>query len=377
MFRTTRYLFAASSLMIVGAQAAHAEDIVIGQTTDLSSVAGGQMLDFNTGAKLLIDAVNARGGVNGRKVKLVTLDDGYVADKAEKNAEALVAKPEVVALFGTRGSDPTDKVIKVAEKAGIALIAPVNGADAVRESKAVFPVRASYKNEVDGVLKYFSVVPTDVAVIAQDDKFGRPLLHHIEQRVKEPRYANLRLVGSLVFDRKATKLDEQVAKILAMKPRAVIALCNPAACGEFVKEIQERTEKTKGQRPAVAQLSNIDLLAQFQKVGGNGIVGNPFAQVMPDPRRPALQISRDFVQLAKDSGVDVNYRTFEGYVSAAVMVEGLKRAKTLTRQGVREGMESLGSLNVGGISVEYSAAKRVGSTYVELVSLDPQGRLLR
>jgi ABC-type branched-subunit amino acid transport system substrate-binding protein len=168
-----------------------------------------------------------------------------------------------------------------------------------------------------------------------------------------------------------------VAKILAMKPRAVIALCNPAACGEFVKEMQQRTEKTKEQRPAVAQLSNIDLLAQFQKVGGNGIVGNPFAQVMPDPRRPALQISRDFVQLAKDSGVDVNYRTFEGYVSAAVMVEGLKRAKTLTRQGVREGMESLGLLNVGGISVEYSAAKRVGSTYVELVSLDPQGRLLR
>jgi len=81
---------------------------------------------------------------------------------AAANADALVAKPEVLALFGTRGSDPTQAVIKVAEREHIALIAPVNGADAVRESKVVYPVRASYKSEIDGVLRYLDASGGDL-----------------------------------------------------------------------------------------------------------------------------------------------------------------------------------------------------------------------
>jgi branched-chain amino acid transport system substrate-binding protein len=377
MYPTTRLFLTATFMLLTCAQASAAEDIVIGQTTDLSSVTAPQTRDFNAGVKLYLDSVNSRGGVGGRRIKLLSLDDAYAAANATKNAETLVANPAVVALFGTRGSDPTDAVIKVAERERVVLIAPVNGADAVRESKVVFPVRASYKAEVDGILRYFNVVPTDVAVLAQDDKFGRPLLEHIDQRMKEGTYGNVRLVGKVVFDRKATRLDAEVEKILAMRPRAVIALCNPTACGQFVNEIHKRTEAMKAHRPAVAQLSNIDMLAQFKVVGGRGMVGNPFSQVMPNPHRASLPISRDFIAAATDQSVPVNYRSYEGYVSAAVMVEGLRRAKTMTRQGVKDAMESLGEINVGGIPVEYTADRKTGSRLVELVSIDAQGRLLR
>jgi ABC-type branched-subunit amino acid transport system substrate-binding protein len=358
------------------APVAHAEDIVIGQTADLSSVAGGQMRDFNAGAKLYLDAVNARGGIGGRRVSLLTMDDAYVAQTAAKNAEALLAKPEVVALFGTRGSDPTDAVIKVAEREHVALIAPVNGADAVRQSKAVFPVRASYKSEVDGVLRYLDAGGGELVVVAQDDKFGRPLLDYIQQRVQGGSYKNLHLAGSVVLERKATQLLPQVNQVLALKPRSVIALCNPTTCSELVKQLDERTKDNPVLRPTVAQLSNVDMRSQFEKVG-TAVVGNPFVQVMPDPNRPSLQISREFVAAATARNVAVNYRSYEGYVSAAVLVEGLRHAKTISRQGVHDAMESLGSANIGGITVEYTPAKRTGSTYVELVSLDAQGRLLR
>jgi branched-chain amino acid transport system substrate-binding protein len=172
-------------------------------------------------------------------------------------------------------------------------------------------------------------------------------------------------------------VNAEVDKILAMRPRAVIALCNPTTCSEFVNQLHKRTEATKEHRPAVAQLSNVDMLAQYQKVGGRGMVGNPFSQVMPNPHRASLQISRDFVAAAADQGVEVNYRSYEGYVSAAVMVEGLRRAKTVTREGVRDAMERFGEINVGGIPVEYTVDKRTGSRHVELVSIDAQGRLLR
>jgi ABC-type branched-subunit amino acid transport system substrate-binding protein len=370
-------LLAAAFALAASINAQAGDDLVIGQTADLSSVAGSQMRDFNAGAKLFFDAVNERGGIGGRRVSLLTLDDGYVAQAAARNAQALLARPEVLALFGTRGSDPTDAVIKVAEREQVALVAPVNGADAVRQSRVVFPVRASYKAEIDGILRYFSVVPTDVAVIAQDDKFGRPLLEYIRQRVQDPRHAGLRLVGSVAVDRRATQLRDEVDTILEMKPRAVIAVCNPTACSEFLKTLQLRAAQTGQQRPAVAQLSNIDMLAQFQQLGGAGVIGNPFAQVMPDPRRPSLPISRDFIAAAQATQVDVNYRSFEGYVSAAVLVEGLRRAKALTRQGLREALERIGSVSLGGFVVEYTPQRRTGSSLVELVSLDAHGRLLK
>lgn len=374
MATSIRFLFAIAAFALT--LPARAEDIVLGQTADFSSMAGDQMRDFNAGAKLYLDGVNAHGGVGGRHVKLLSMDDAYVGATAGKNAEALVAKPEVVALFGTRGSDPTDAVIKVAEREHIALIAPVNGADAVRESKYVFPVRASYKSEVDGVLKYLEAGGGDLVVVAQDDKFGRPLLQYIEQVMKEGKHKALHLAGDVVIPRKATKLQAELAKVLEMKPRAVIALCNPTTCGEFVKELDDATHDGRMSKPTIAQLSNVDMHAEYAAVG-TAVAGHPFVQVMPDPRRPSLQISRDFVAAAQQASVPVNYRAYEGYVSAAVLMEGLRRAKTLSRQGVRDAMESIGNVNVGGITVEYTPAKRTGSTYVELVSLDGQGRLLR
>jgi len=230
---------------------------------------------------------------------------------------------------------------------------------------------------VDGILKYFNVIATDLAVVVQNDKFGLPLVQYIEQSLKGGKYPNVKLVGSITLDRKATKLDNEAQQILSMRPRAVIGLCNPTTCAELVATLHKQTAASLERRPAIAQLSNIDMLAQFQKVGGTGMVGNPFAQVMPDPRRPVLQISRDFIAAAKEHGVEVNYRSYEGYVSAAVLVEGLRRAKSLTRQGVKDAMEGLGNTSVGGFSVEYTTAKRTGSNCVELVSLDTHGRLLR
>ncbi|MBW8831959.1 MAG: ABC transporter substrate-binding protein [Burkholderiales bacterium] len=378
MHRAIRQMVIAASMLAACALATAADDIVIGQTADLSSVAaGGQTQDFNAGVKLYLDAVNSRGGIAGRRIRLFSLDDAYVAINAAKNAETLAANQSVVALFGSRGSDPTDAVIKVAEREQMALIAPVNGADAVRASKVVFPVRASYKAEVDGVLRYFSLAPTKLAVLVQDDKFGRPLLDYIEQQLKNGKHPNISLVGKVIFDRKATRLDSEVEKIIAMRARAVVALCNPAACSEFVNQLQERTEEMKELRPAVAQLSNIDMLAQYKLVGGSGVLGNPFAQVLPSPYRASLPISRDFTAAATAHKVPINYRSFEGYVSAAVMVEGLRRAKTLTRQGIRDGMEGLGEISIGGIAVKYTATDRTGSRLVDLVSMDSQGRLLR
>jgi ABC-type branched-subunit amino acid transport system substrate-binding protein len=371
-------MLGASVLISTGCCAAAADAIVIGQTAGLTGATAKQMGDFTAGARLLFDTVNARGGINGRLIKLVTLDDGYTAAAAEKNAEQLVANPAVVALFGVRGSDPTRAVIKVVEREKLPLVAPVNGSEAVRDSRWVFPVRASYRTEVDGLLGYFAAGSQKLVVLAQDDSFGKPLASYIAERVKDAKYKNVTIADTVVFDRAAKTFDAEVHKVLAKRPNGVIALCNPAACAGFLSALEKRTQASRELRPVVAQLSVADMAEQFGMVR-SAVAGNPFVQVMPPPENKSLAITRDFsaAAAAAPEKVNVNYSSIEGWVSAAVLVEGLKRAKALTRQGIKDAMESLGLVNVGGLTVEYSPAARVGSRYVDLVSLASDGRAIR
>jgi len=193
-----RILIACSMLAMTCAQAAN--EIRIGQTADFSSVASAQMKDFNAGANAAIAVVNARGGISGQAIKLVSLDDTLNADKAAANARQLIEKHNVMALFGSRGTDPSEAVMKVAEAHHVPLIAPITGADTVRKSKYTFPVRAAYRTEIEGILKHLSITPTRLAVLVQDDKFGNPLATFIDEQVKT--VPSVQVVGKVRFARK-------------------------------------------------------------------------------------------------------------------------------------------------------------------------------
>lgn len=235
-----------------------ADEILIGQTADFSSVAGAQMKEFNAGAMAYISKVNGSGGVKGKQIKLISLDDGYVADTAAQNAKELIYAQKVSALFGIRGTDPTEAVMKVAEAAGVPVIAPVTGADSVRKSPVTFPVRASYRSEIEAMLHHIAFMPTKVALLVQNDKFGLPLASFIEERVAKE-YTGIRIVKKVTFDRKATDLTPQVGGILAEAPSAVIALCNPTSCEAFSKEMLAQTRQSQKPRPTIYQTSISDI----------------------------------------------------------------------------------------------------------------------
>ena len=246
--------------MCIRDSAQAAEDILIGQTADFSSVAGKQMKDFNAGAQAYFDLVNRKGGVKGRPIRLLSKDDAFAADKATANAKELAANGSVVALFGSRGTDPSEAVIKVAEANKLPLIAPITGADSMRESRYVFPVRAGYRDEVRAMLDHISFVPSRLAVLVQDDKFGNPLFTYIDKSLRE-KYRSTRLVSTVRFPRKQTDLRAEASKILETEPNAVIALCNPSSCESFVRSISELAMAQSRPRPTIYQTSISDMYA--------------------------------------------------------------------------------------------------------------------
>jgi len=367
-----RILIACSMLAMTCAQAAN--EIRIGQTADFSSVASAQMKDFNAGANAAIAAVNARGGISGQAIKLISLDDTLNADKAAANARQLIEKHNVMALFGSRGTDPSEAVMKVAEAHHVPLIAPITGADTVRKSKYTFPVRAAYRTEIEGILKHLSITPTRLAVLVQDDKFGNPLATFIDEQVKT--VPSVQVVGKVRFARKETNLHTHAEAILATTPTAVLALCNPASCQAFTKEILAMTTNTGRPRPTIYQSSISDIYADYAKLGPAAVQGNAFAQVFPDPNRSFSQLNKDYKAAMTQAKATVNYRSFEGYVSARVLIEALKRANGASSSAVFDALESMDSFDLGGFTVRYSARLHDGSSYFDLVTMDKTGRLV-
>jgi branched-chain amino acid transport system substrate-binding protein len=353
-----------------------ANEIKIGQTADFSSVASAQMKDFNAGANAAISAVNQSGGIRGQAIKLISLDDTLNADKAGANARQLVDKEGVVALFGSRGTDPTEAVMKVADATGVPLIAPISGADTVRKSKYTFPVRASYRTEIEGIIKHLSNVPTRLGVLVQDDKFGNPLADFISAQVKKT--PSIQLVSVARFARKETNLHAQADSILGNTPTAVIMLCNPASCQAFTREVLAMTTNTGRPRPTLYQTSIADIYADFAKLGPDAVQGNAFAQVFPDPNRAFTAINKDYkAAMARSKVTTINYRSFEGYVSARVLIEALKRAHSMSSAGVFESLEGMeGGLDLGGFGVRYSPRLHEGGSFFDLVTMDRTGRLV-
>lgn len=368
--------YALVALCLTSFQVIAADDILIGQTADFSSVAGTQMKEFNAGAMAYISKVNAGGGVKGKQIKLLSLDDGYVADKAAQNAKTLINEKKVSALFGIRGTDPTEAVMKVAEGAGVPVIAPVTGADSVRKSPVTFPVRASYRSELEAMLRHIAFMPTKVALLVQNDKFGLPLATYIEERIAKE-YKGLTLVKKVTFDRKSTDLKPQVGAILAESPAAVIALCNPSSCEAFSKEMLGQARQSQRPRPTIYQTSISDIYAQFKKLGAEIVQGNPYSQVLPDPHRTLSPLTKEYLAAISKAGLPVTYRNFEGFVSAKVLVAALSRASSSNSpKAVLDALEGMGTYDMGGMVIRYTSDDHQGSKYVDLVTLDGYGRLV-
>lgn len=124
--RLLTYLGAAV-VALAASSAAHAQ-IVIGQTVGVTGAVAATVKEVTSGARLYLDLVNARGGLRGEKIELITLDDKFDVATAAENARILIEERNVVALFLTRGTPHTEAILPLLDKHGVALVAPSTGA---------------------------------------------------------------------------------------------------------------------------------------------------------------------------------------------------------------------------------------------------------
>lgn len=349
--------------------------IVIGQVAPLSGVLASTGRQMVVGAKIVFDEVNAAGGVHGAKIEHRVPDDGYKVDETLRLTRELAARPEVLALFGFAGTANVGKLLeeKLLAQAGIALVAPYTGGESLRRpfNPWIFHVRASYGDETEHMVQQLTTVGLErIAVLYQDDAFGKAGLAGVQAAVAKRR---LKLAAAAGYERNTDKVSDAVQAILAAQPQAVVMIAVNKPAAAFIKAYRGAGGAAQLFNISVVDPAEIVKLAGLAQAQGLGI-----SQVVPYPYTPTLPAVREYQALLKKHapGEAPNYTSFEEFLGAKLLVEGLRRAGPQpTRDKLVKALESLRELDLGGFVLRYGPHERIGSTYVEVTIVGRDGRL--
>jgi ABC-type branched-subunit amino acid transport system substrate-binding protein len=356
-----------------GSPGVTADKIVLGQAAVFSGPAAQLGIQMRNGVKAYLEHVNAQGGVHGRKIELVTEDDFYESARAPAASRKLIEEHKVFALIGYVGT-PTGVVhLPVVTQAKVPLVGMFTGAEVLRVpfNRYVFHVRASYYDETEKIVEQIvSIGGRNIAVFYQDDAYGMAGLTGTDIAMKK---RNLQISAKATVERNTVKVENAVQTIQALKPDAVVMISAYTSIAEFVRQM-----KKAGSNATFYNVSFVGSKALADALGKDG-VGVAISQVVPFPWGRAVPVVQEYQQLAKKAGyADYNFSALEGFLSAKVAVEGLRRAgRNLTRESYIATMEKMHDVDLGGFFVGYSPTNRAGSKFVDLTIIGRDGKFLR
>jgi ABC-type branched-subunit amino acid transport system substrate-binding protein len=354
----------------VGAAWAQQGTWVVGQSAPLTGGNAAMGRDVRDGALAYFKSVNARGGVAGRPIELVTLDDGNDRKAAGANAQKLLQEHKAVALFGFASATLSLDAMPQAEKAGVLFFAPLSGADPVRKAPpVVYTMRASYGEEMEKILAFWTGLGMKKVVVAHyDDEVGKQNFAVVAAYLARQ---NGTAPSALSLKRNQAVEDAHIDQLREQKPDVIINTTLSGAAAEISKRLAKR-----GTFVPTSSLSFVGA-QQYIDAAGESAAGVSIAQVVPNPSSN-LPVVRECAKALVDSGVTrpMNSTHLEACISSKVLTEAMRRArKPSDAASLLASMSSLGSYDTGGFVVNYGASRRHGSNFVELGMVSRDGRL--
>lgn len=349
-------------------------EIVVGMSTVLTGPASFLGANFKAGAEAYIHLVNASGGVNGRKIKLITYDDGYEPDKTVANVNKLLKEDKVFCLLGNVGT-PTVMAIKpilAGEK--VPLFAPFTGAESLRSpvTKYILNYRASYNQEVEAFIHGMVDVlgHQKIAVFYQGDTYGMAVLEAAKTALKKRKLA---LVATGTYTRNFEDISHGLDKIMAARPDAVVMAGTYSACAKFIINWKQKTgaEKNSGKDPIFMNVSFVgpEKLAELLGKHGDNVVVTevvpPYYTYLGGARYPA--VGEYMAAMQKFSpAAGFSFVSLEGFLAAKVFVEILRRTgNNPTRESFIQTAESLKDFDIqAGNRISFSSQNHQGSQMV-------------
>ncbi|MBV5276880.1 ABC transporter substrate-binding protein, partial [bacterium] len=349
------------------------DSINLGQSTALSGPLGDLGQEVLKGAKVYFDGINARGGVHGRNIKLVSKDDAYDTAKTLENVNAFIAEDNTFALFGTFGTPNNEALIPIAQSAGLPVFMPYTGAPSIRSktSKGVYNLRASYADEVERLIEHLNTVGVKkIAIAYQNNAFGKEVLKAANAAMDARK---LKPLLAVPVENDATDAAPATEKLLATQPEAVLLALAGKPTIEVIRNI---TQRRKGMQ--MYALSVLATPANLRALGKDGS-GVAITQVVPFPANATMPLVREYQQAMVAAGLkEFSHLSLEGYLNAKLVTEALRRAgPKLTRVALTSAMDSIRGFNMGGLDVTFGQGAASGSRFVELTMVNAQGKLIK
>ncbi|AVP56243.1 ABC transporter substrate-binding protein [Pulveribacter suum] len=362
----------AGAVPAVRAQAG--ERIVLGQSAALTGPSAQLGLQFQAGARLAFEQVNAQGGVARRTIELRSLDDGYEPERCAENTRRFIAD-DVFALFGYIGTPTSLAAQPLFTQARVPFFAPFTGAVALRRplNRLIFHVRASYEDEAELIVRQLTHLGLSrIGVFHQDDAYGQAGLEAVAKALAARK---LQPAATGKVARNSVDVAAAVTPLVAARPEAIVQISTYAPSAAFV-----RAARKAGYGGGFYNVSFVGTQALADALGAEG-AGVVVSQVVPSPYSGARQITREFHEAIKKGGAGVqpNYSSFEGYIAARVFIEGLRHASAQgaarpTREALVAGLEAVNG-PVGGFAVNFGPGEHEGSHFVEMSMLTGDGRV--
>jgi ABC-type branched-subunit amino acid transport system substrate-binding protein len=358
-------------------------EIRFGMSAPFSGAAKELGQNMKLGIVAAFNVANANGGVHGRQLRLVAVDDGYEPARTAETMKQLYEQDRVFGIVGNVGTPTTVVSLPYALERRMLFYGAFTGAGLLRRDppdRYVFNYRASYAEETDAVVRYLVKVrrlkPEQIAVFAQQDSYGDAGFAGVAKAIRSLRGGDESTILRLNYKRNTMDVDEAVVQLQKSRIpiKAVIMVPTYRAAAKFI-------ERTRDLYPSmiytsVSFVGSTALANELMLLGQKYAAGVIVTQVVPAVEAHSSVVLDYKSALAKHfPGEPADYVSLEGYLGATILVEALKRnGPQLDTEKLVDTLEHLRNFDLGlGTTVTFGRTEHQALHKVWATELDSIG----
>ena len=373
IFTALSILFAVAGPLdaLAGEVGVSSDTILFGQVAALEGPSSALGQGMQQGILAAFTEINAKGGVHGRKLKLISRDDGYDPDRSAAQTTKLIEEDKVFALIGAVGTPTTSVTVPIAKARNVPFIGPFTGAEFLRapDLRNVVNIRASYGAEAEAWIKHLTedLHIKSVAIFYQDDSYGRDGLAGVKLALEK---RGMELTAEGTFERNTRAVASAMRTLKRAEPEAVVMVGTYGPCAEFIK-----LARKSGFNPVFVNISFVGANALAKELGpdGQGVV---VSQVVPFPWDTSIKVVADYqaAEKALDPKLKPDFISLEGYLSGRLVAAALEMAgPNPTRADMLQLIRDVGRFDISGDIIAFGQKRRETPAKVFLTVIQPDG----
>lgn len=317
--------------------------------------------------------VNAQGGIGGRTLELVTLDDEDRPERTAVNVKLLASQHQVIGLFGFVGAGAHRAGAQGAADEGLPYIAAFSGSQALRSGLLpwIYNLRAGHVDEVDYIARHTRQVGISrVSLVAEYNLQGWELRDALMASF-EARGASVASISSIDHEGSRYSLPGAVSSVLAGLPQAILLGADYVASARFVEAVRRA-----GFTGLFYTLSTVGGHALIDRLGAQA-TGLSVTQVVPFPWSTSSALGRQFQAFCARHRLAASFASMEAYLAAQMLVDALRRLREATPARLAEALDSLPPRDFGGYVGAFYGRSRRTAAQVDLTVFTRDGKFVK